>query len=224
MEAEGLAWHQPISYDRTALPFNNKSGVTEVLRYLNQDATDIGKPFPLDLDWYLIGFSQGSIITNQVYLNHLRNAPAGSRLAARRDHLKRAIAFGDPYREKNVDSGWWPDPPKKDTQGISDVRMTNTPSWWKSANRHGDLYSENPDTDAGLYRTSIYKIAAENSWSGGPAGMLMRLMDLLTPTDDIIPLFQAIIGGVMFLGNMSPHGGYNLDAPTEYIRAGLQGR
>jgi hypothetical protein len=224
MEAEGLAWHQPIAYDRFSLPFKNQTGVDEVLRFLNQPATDIGKPFPDDLDWYMLGFSQGSIITNKVWMQHLKFAAPGSRLAARREHLKRAIAFGDPWREKNADAGWWPDPPKPNTQGISDERMVDTPSWWKSANRHGDLYTENTDDEAGLYKTSIYKIAAENSWSGGPAGMLMRLMDLLTPTDDIIPVFQAIIGGVLFLGNMNPHGGYNLDAPTDYIRQGLLGR
>lgn len=223
MEAEGLAWHQPISYNRTKLPFDNASGVNEVLRFYGQTTLDNGRPFPADLDHYLLGFSQGSIITNKVWMQHLKNASAGSLLAARRDHLKRAIAFGDPWREKNSDAGWWPDPPKRDTQGISDQRMVDTPPWWKSANRHGDLYSENPDNEAGVYRTSIYKIAAENSWSGGPAGMLMRLMDLLTPTDDIIPVFQAIIGGVLFLGNMGPHGGYNLDAPTDYIRRGLRG-
>lgn len=225
LESEGLCWHQPIDYDRMALPFRNATGVSSCLEILNDDMIgppEDRRPFDDEVDVYLIGFSQGSIITNQLYLNHLRS-PKTPRLAARSRHLKRAIAFGDPYREKNADAGWWPDPPKPDTQGISDVRMTNTPPWWKSANRTGDLYTENPDNEAGLYRTSIYKIAAENSWSGGPAGMLQRIIDLLTPGDDIIPVFNAIVGGVMFLANMDPHGGYNLDAPTDYIRRGLRG-
>lgn len=221
LEQEGLCHHQPISYDRTALPFNNKSGVDEVLRFLNADHLDTGTPFPDDLPWFFLGFSQGSIITNQVWMRHLKNAASG-RLAARRDNLKRAIAFGDPWREKNADAGWWPDPPKPNTQGISDERMVDTPSFWKSANRTGDLYTENPDNEAGLNRTAIYKIAAENSWSGGPAGLLQRMMDFLTPADDILPLFDAIIGGVLFLGNMGPHGGYQLDAPTDYIRQGCR--
>lgn len=224
MEAEGLAWHQPISYDRTSLPFKNATGVNEVLRFYGQTTLDNGRPFPADLDHYLLGFSQGSIITNKVWMQHLKNAPAGSLLAARRDHLKRAIAFGDPWREKNVTAGWWPDEPEPGTQGISDQRMVDTPPFWKSANRKGDLYTNNPDNEVGLNRTAIYKIAAENSWSGGPAGLLQRMMDFLTPADDILPIFQAIIGGVMFLGNMDSHGGYNLDAPTDYIRQGLLGR
>ena len=218
LEQQGVCWWQPIAYDTVKLPFNNKSGREALLYQLNRTQLDFGRPFPPDHPYGLMGFSQGAIITNQVWLDHLRPASAGSLFAARRDHLTRAIAFGDPYREKDVDSGWWPDPPKKGTQGISDRRMDNTPTWWKSANRTGDLYTENPDDETGLYRTSIYKIAAENSWSGGPAGMLQRLMDLITPTDDLIPVVKAILGGVMFLGNMQSHGGYDLGPPLEYMR------
>ena len=216
LEQQGVCWWQPVGYDAARLPFNNKSGRDELKRLLSLRTLDNGRAFPPGTPWGLLGFSQGAIITNQVFLNDIR--PDNGVLHWRADSLTRAIAFGDPYREKNVDSGWWPDPPKPDTQGISDVRMTNTPHWWKSGNRTGDLYTENPDTEAGRNRTAIYKIAAENSWSGGPSGLLQRMMDFLTPTDDIIPLFQAIVGGVMFLGNMQSHGGYNLDAPIEYMR------
>lgn len=221
MEAEGLAVHQPIGYLNTALPFKSDTGVDELTRFLNADRLDTGYPFPETLPWYLLGFSEGSIVTGRIWLHKLRPARAGTRLAKRRDMLRRAISFGDPYREKNVCAEWVPDPPKTDTQGISEERLDDTPSWWKPHSRTGDLYSENPDNEAGLYRTSIYKIAAEGSWSGGPAGMLARIMDLLTPTDDIIPVFKAIIGGVLFLGNMGPHGMYDLDPPTDYIRQGL---
>jgi hypothetical protein len=218
LEAQGVCWWQPVGYDTVKLPFNNKSGRDELIRLLNM-RTLYGpngepRPFPEGTPHGIMGFSQGAIITNQVYLDHIRS---GS-LHWREKDLTRAIAFGDPYREKDVDSGWWSDPPKRGTQGISDRRMTNTPYWWKSANRSGDLYAENPDDETGLYRTSIYKIAAENSWSGGPAGMLQRLTDLLNPTDDILPIAKAILGGVMFLGNMQSHGGYDLGPPLEYMR------
>jgi hypothetical protein len=216
LEQEGRCWWQPVGYDTTALPFDNNSGRRELVRLIGNTTTEAGHPFPPGTPWGLMGFSQGAIITNSVFLDHIR--PATGSLHWRYTSLNRAIAFGDPYREKNADSGWWPDPPKKDTQGISDVRMTDTPYFWKSANRTGDLYAENPDNEAGLYRTSIYKIAAEGSWSGGPAGMLARILDLLTPSDDILPLVQAVLGGVLFLGNMKPHGGYNLDAPLAYMR------
>ena len=226
LEKEQLAWHQPIGYDSTRLPFNNKSGVDGVLSILHSDEIgppDDRRPFDDGVDVYMLGHSQGAIIVNQVWLNHLRRASGGSKLARRRDRLQRVVVFGDPYREKDADAGWWPDPPKPGTQGISDVRMVDTPPWWKTANRTGDLYTENEDNEVGLYKTSIYKIVSENQWWGGPAGMLARLMDLATPLDDVIPIIKAIMGGIMFVGNMDPHALYNLDAPTDYIRRGLKG-
>lgn len=216
LEQQGVCHWQPVGYDTTSLPFNNTSGRNELRRLLGQTTLDNGRPFPAGTPWGLMGFSQGAIITNSVFLDNIR--PENGSLHWRLDSLTRAIAFGDPYREKNADAGWWPDPPKPDTQGISDRRMTDTPYWWRSANRTGDLYTENPDNETGLYRTAIYKIAAENSWSGGPAGMLARMLDLLSPADDVLPLIQAILGGVLFLGNMAPHGGYDLSAPLEYMR------
>lgn len=218
IEQEGHCWWQPVGYDTVKMPFDNKGGRAALHRLVSSHMLygphGEERPFPPGTPWGLLGFSQGAIITNSFYLNHLRSGD----LKWREDSLTRAIAFGDPYREKNVDSGWWPDPPKPDTQGISDVRMTNTPHWWKSANRTGDLYTENPDNEVGLNRTAIYKIVAENSWSGGPAGILQRLKDFLTISDDIMPVAKSIMGGVMFLGNMQPHGGYNLEAPIEYMR------
>lgn len=227
LEAEGLCWHQPIGYRNNVIPFDNRSGVEAVIDILHRDRLGPlnDRPFDQNVDIYLLGFSQGAIITNQVYLQYLRPALGNdSLLSHRAKHLKRAIAFGDPYREKGVRAGWWPDEPDADTQGISDVRMTNTPPWWKSANRKGDLYSNNPDNEVGLNRTAIYKIVSENSWWGGQAGMLARVMDAFAdPFDGIIDITGAIMGGVMFVANMDPHGLYNLDAPMDYIRRGLKG-
>lgn len=222
LESQGVCHWKPIYYNNGALPFDNASGVNELVHQLNLPQIDgppgVLWPFPDDLPFGILGFSQGAIVTGKTWLHNLRPAAAGTRLAARRDHLKRAISFGDPYREKDVIADWVPDAPGPGTQGISDERMDNTPPFWKVHSRHGDLYSENPDNEAGLYRTSIYKIAAENSWSGGPAGMLARIIDLLTPMDDILPVAQAILGGILFLGNMSVHGGYNLDPCVEWMR------
>lgn len=228
LESEGLCRHQPVAYDRFALPFNNKSGIDEVVRLLSQDRLGPNNSweFPLDLPWYLLGFSQGAIIANRVWLDVLRNAPAGSRMAARRNALQRAITFGDPYREKNVCAEWVPDPPKPNTQGISDRRMDSTPPWWKVHSRTGDLYTENEsDTEVGLNCTAIYKVVSENSWVGGPASIFARLgVDFFAdPTDGMYDIAKAIIGGAMFLGNMGPHGAYDLNPPTDFIRRGLRG-
>ena len=220
LEAQGVCHWQPVGYDCVSLPFRNQTGVAELVRLLSCDRLGPNNswPFPDDLPWGLMGFSQGAIVTGKTWLQQLRPA-TGGRLAARRDHLRRAISFGDPYREKNVIAEWVPDPPKKGTQGISDVRMDNTPPWWKVHSRHGDLYSENPDDEVGLNRTAIYKIASENSWAGGPAALLNRILDAVTdPVDGVVDIALAILGGAMFLGRMESHGAYDLNPCIEHMR------
>jgi hypothetical protein len=51
--------------------------------------------------------------------------------------------------------------------------------------------------------------------------MLARVIDLLNPTDDLIPVTMAIIQAVMFVGNMSTHGEYNLDPAVQFLRERL---
>lgn len=211
-------WWQPIGYDNGRLPFNNQSGVNELKRLLGRTSMDNGRPFPIGAPWGMMGFSQGAIITSKVFLE-LRSAPPGSLMAARRDTLRRAIAFGSPYREKDVVAPWVPDPPKRGTQGISDVRITNTPSFWQEVSRTGDLYADNPDDEVGRNCTAVYKIVAESSWSGGPAGMLARVIDLLgNPFDGFIDIVKAIIKLAMFGANMGPHGIYDLGPCIEHMR------
>jgi len=217
LEQQGVAWHQPIGYNNGVLPFDNKSGINELKRLLRAHTMDNGRPFPPGTPWGLLGFSQGAIITSRVLLEDLR--PDNGPLHWRYNDLKRAIAFGNPYREKNVIAPWVPDPPKRDTQGISDVRITNTPPFWMEHARTGDGYAENPDNEIGLNRSAVYRIISENSWVGGPAGMLTRVIDLMgNPFDGFIDAAMSIIGFMMFAANMGPHGVYNLDPCIEWMR------
>lgn len=217
LEQQGLCWWQPVHYDTQALPFNNASGVRAFDALLNRTELDDGRggkrPFPAGTPWGMIIFSQGGIVGCKQFIamrrqNHWRL-----------NDLKAVVAYGNPYREKDVIAPWVPDPPKAGTQGISDTRMTDTPEYWREHARHGDMYAENPDNEVGLNRSAIYKIVAESSWSGGPAGLLDRVIDLMQdPTDGVLDIAKAIIGGAMFLGNMGPHGIYDLGPDTDFMR------
>lgn len=221
LEQQGVCWHQPIGYDNVALPFRNQTGVDELVKRIGM-TTLFGprgepRPFPVGTPFGVMGFSQGGIVTSRVLLENLR--PDNGSLHWRYKDLKRAIAFGNPYREKDVIAPWVPDPPKRGTQGISNVRITDTPPFWMEHSRHGDLYAENPDDEVGLNCTAIYKIVSESSWSGGPAGMLGRVIDLLgNPFDGFYDIARAIIRGAMFVGNMGPHGMYDLGPCVEWMR------
>jgi hypothetical protein len=219
LRAEGRALHFPTSYDRASLPFKNQTGVAELARRVGATVQDNGIKFPAGTPFAIGAFSQGSMIWYDFY--HQQLAP-GKPLNWRLKDLRGAIVCGDPCREMGVCVDWITDPPPKDHQGIMDKRWENTPWWMLEIARKGDRYTDNESVgDIGLFKTSVAKIITQNSWSGGPAGMLARVIDLLSPADDLIPIAMAIIQMVMFVGNMGVHGQYPLDPAVQFLRERL---
>lgn len=226
LSAEGRALHIRTYYDRWALPFKNQTGVQSLADMIGKTEfwydDGLGPKlikFPAGTPFAMGSFSQGSMVWHDFYHQYL--AP-GKPLNWRLKDLRGAIVCGDPCREKGVVADWIPDPPPADHQGIMDVRWENTPWWMLEIARKGDRYTDNEsEGEIGLYKTSVAKIVTENSWSGGPAGMLARLIDLLTPADDLIPVTMAIIQMIMFVGNMGTHGIYPLDPAVQFLRERL---
>ena len=214
LEQEGICRWQPIGYNNTVLPFDNKSGRDELRRLLSDK-----KLLPPGTPWGMAIFSQGGIVGTSTFLEMQKPSDP---LNWRMKDWRGTLAFGNPYREKDVVAEWVSDPPRHGTQGISNVRMSQTPQWWQEVSRTGDLYAENEDNDAGEFKTAIY-MAVQNQWSGDPNSLLNQLMELSSqPIVEALPLIQAITSGVMFLGNMAPHGGYDLGPCIDYMRSRLK--
>lgn len=222
LQSEGRAIRRPTWYVNNTIPFSTrKSGLPELARRLGQTTQDDGITFPEGTPWGLGGFSEGGFLISLFYKEYL--AP-GKPLHWRLKDLRGVICAGSPYREKGVVAEWIPDPPAPDRQGISDVRLQNTPWWWKEVAREGDLYTDNQsEGDRALFKTSIYKIVAEGQFRGGQAGFLARVIDLLNPSDDLIPLALSIFDGMRFLVDMRPHGLYNMVPALDFMRARLAG-
>lgn len=225
LEAEGRALHFPTSYNRTKLPFDNKSGVLELARRVGATVQDNGVKFPAGTPWIGGAFSQGSMIWCDFYKQYLL---PGKPLNWRLKDLRAAIVCGNPDREKGKVASWITDPPAADHQGIMDTadRMGGewpTPWWWLEIARAGDAYTDNESTgERGLNKTAIAKIITENKWSGGPAGLLARLGDLVTgPMDDLVPIALSLYDMIRFAGNMSVHGTYDLDPAVQFCRERL---
>lgn len=219
LHAEGRALHFPTWYVNNTIPFKTRTGITELARRVGQTVQDNGVKFPAGTPWGLGGFSEGGLLISKFYLEYLQ---PGQPLHWRLKDLRGVICCGSPYREKGVVAEWVPDPPAPDRQGISDVRLSNTPWWWKEVARTGDLYTDNQsEGDAALFKTMVYKIVAEGSFSGGQAGFLARVIDLLQPTDDLIPVALAIFDGMRFLTNMGPHGVYDMNPAIQFMRERL---
>jgi hypothetical protein len=216
---EGRALHFPTFYRNNTIPFQTQTGVLELARRVGQTVQDNGVKFPAGTPWVLGGFSEGALAIAKFYLNYLQ---PGQTLHWRAKDLRGVISAGSAYREKGVCAEWIPDPPARDHQGLSDVRLVNTPWWWKEIARKGDLYTDNESSgDRALFKTSIYKIVAEGKWSGGPAGFLSRVIDLLSPADDMLPVALAIFDGMRFAANMAPHGVYDMRPAAQFLRERL---
>ena len=221
LRAEGRALHFPTYYRNNTIPFSTQTGVVEMARRVGQTVQDNGVKFPAGTPWAMGGFSEGALLISDFYDQYLK---PGKPLNWRLKDLRGVLAAGNPRREKGVVAEWIPDPPAPDRQGLSDDRLVNTPWWWKEIARHGDLYTDNQSSgDQALFKTCIYKIVAKGSWSGGEAGFLARVIDLLIPADDLIPLALAIFDGMRFVADMSPHGMYNMDPAVQFLRDQLAG-
>lgn len=219
LRAEGRALHFPTQYVNNAIPFKTQTAVTELARRVGQTVQDNGVRFPAGTPFMLGGFSEGSMAVFEFYHQFL--AP-GKPLHWRLKDLRGVISAGSPHREKGVVVPWIADPPAPDRQGLSDVRTIGTPDWWIEVARRGDLYTDNQsDGDRALFKTMCYKIIAKGQFSGGAAGFLARVMDLLQPTDDLIPVALSIWDGLKFVGDMGPHGIYPMDDAVQFARERL---
>lgn len=216
LRAEGRALHFPTWYVNNTIPFRTQTGVVEMARRVGQTVQDNGVKFPPGTPFALGGFSEGAMVVYEFYHQYL--AP-GKPLNWRLKDLRAVLSCGSPHREKGVVAEWVPDPPAPDRQGLSDVRMVETPDWWKEVARKGDLYTDNEsEGDRALFKTMCYKIIAKGQFSGGQAGFLARVIDLLSPTDDLIPVALAIFDGLRFVSNMSPHGAYDMGPAIQFMR------
>lgn len=216
---EGRALHFPTFYTNNAIPFKTQTGVDELARRLRLTVQDNGIKFPPGTPYTLGGFSEGAIAVYEFYHQYL--AP-GKPLDWRLKDLRGVVSVGSPHREKGVVAEWVTDPPDPDRQGLSDVRWVNTPWWWKEIARKGDLYTDNQSSgDRALFKTMCYKIIAKGQFTGGPAGFLARVIDLLNPTDDLIPVALAIYDAMKFGINMSPHMVHDMAPAVQFMRGQL---
>jgi hypothetical protein len=221
LRAEGKALHFPTFYTNNAIPFKTQTAVTELARRIGSTVIhDPGMPapvkFPAGTPWLLGGFSEGALAIYAFYNEYL--AP-GKPLHWRLRDLRGVISAGSAHREKGVCVPWIADPPPTDHQGLSDDRWVNTPWWWIEIARKGDLYTDNQSSgDRALFKTMCYKLIAKGQFSGGSAGFLARVIDLLNPADDLIPVALAVYDGMRFVGNMGPHGQYPMEHAVQFAK------
>lgn len=134
--------------------------------------------------------------------------------------LEKVVAIGNPYRERNV--AWNVDnkTAKPGTQGISDDRLVNTPTWWREMAHTGDIYTENEVSNAGEFKTSIYKLI-QGQLIGGQDSLFSQLIELVgNPFGEGWAAAMAIVSGIKFAAaGTGPHVNYPIQPAIDYLRA-----
>jgi hypothetical protein len=227
LEAEGLCRHQPIGYNNSALPFDNNSGVKELVRLVGATVLDNGVPFPAGTPWSLGIFSQGSIVGSYFYFNYLQ---PGQSLAWRVPDLKGVLAYGNPCRQTDSIAPWaqsWIT--KSGTHGLDPYQrfglpgLPSKPANWMDVYREGDIFAENGDDKASQIKSAVYE-AVMNDFFSNPASIAAQVGDLFeTPMTEVIGIVMAIISGIVFLGdNPSPHySPYDISGGVAWMRGQL---
>lgn len=222
LQNQGVCYWKPIWYANGDLPFNNKSGINELLNQVGSlriagpeiNGVQVWWDFGPTVPWGIEGFSQGAMIVSEFMEQHV--LPENGRLHWRLATFKRGLALGNPRREYGVCAPWADNPPESNTQGImGDLKGKGTfvttgtalqGRWAENAN-DDDMFAENTRDSKGMDKTAIAKIITENSWFGGEAALMARLLALLgNPVGEGLAAALALISAIRFLAaNPNPH-------------------
>lgn len=209
LQRQGVCYWQPVWYDCQSIPFNNPNGIEALTWLIGSTVLPSGQPFPPGTPWGLIIFSQGAMVgCDFMRQKVLNNGP----LAWRLKDFKRGLAFGNPDRAADAICSWATSPPSKGTGGIMvDDRFVTvgTPleGKWAENARHGDMFAEGGTDAEGLNKSAIAKIVTQNSWAGGDAALLSRLIAIMgNIPQQSLPVILAIVSAMKFaVANPNPH-------------------
>lgn len=219
---EGQYRWQPIGYPAQAIPMGPSilAGKDELARQLTLHQDQV-----IRCGAALLGYSQGAIVISEVWEYDIK--PEGGRLHWAKPHLRKAVTWGNPSREKGavyLDAGGPPSPPKN--QGVTGQLMTDTPTWWRNHAHKGDLYADCPDDESGENRTAIWKIIREGDGFRGPDSLLRQVLELAGVSRDgsriaeLTGMFKAMMDAMVFFGSgTKAHINYSTAEAVAYLRS-----
>jgi hypothetical protein len=229
LEAEGLCHHQPIGYNNGPIPFDNASGVNELVRLVGSEVMDNLVPFPKGTPWSLGGFSQGGIVICDFYFDYL--AP-GKPLDWRTPDLKGVLAYGNPGRQTGSIADWArPWIKENGTQGLDPRRRfglsgyPNKPDFWVDVYRGGDIFAENSNDKASEIKAAVYQAVARADFFSNPFSLAAQIADMFgEPVNEVLGIVMAIVSGVTFLGDTpNPHySPYDISGGVVWMRNRLR--
>lgn len=166
----------------------------------------------------LAGYSQGAIVTSQVYKHDLAD-PAGV-LHDRLSDVVSGVTWGNPMREAGHT---FPGDFHRPTgRGIAGDRLAGTPRWWRDYAHKGDIYTDTPNDDTGQVQTFIYNVVMAN-WAGSPDSIAAQVSQVTGASlGETLVVTRAVLDGLGFVLATPPtaqHINYDITPAVEYLRS-----
>lgn len=213
---------RPVAYPAAPFPMGKSidAGVAEAIRICEEERAAIER-----YGASVIGYSQGAYIIAVLWETHIK--PENGRLHWMAAHMIKAVAIGNPKREKGK---VWPDPGAEmagpNTCGVDEENMVDTPSWWRNYAHKGDLYTAAEDDESRENKTACWKVIRGTKVFSGPDSLLSQVLEALGVKQDagqiveIIGIFKAILDAGMFFGKgTGPHVNYSVQPAIEFLAA-----
>ena len=211
---------QPIGYPATAVPMGPSiaAGRTELATQMARHRGRIERH-----GCALAGYSQGAIVVSETWAQDIT---AGGPLAWAKPHVRKAVTWGNPSRERGK---VWPDAGGRSSGpgrgGVTGALMTGTPDWWRDYAHAGDLYTDVGDDESGENRTAIWQIIRDGNIAKGPDSLLRQFLELAGVVRDgpqiaeVTAMFQAMLDALIFFGQQTrPHTNYSTSEAIAYLR------
>lgn len=213
---------QPVGYSARAVPMAGSitEGRAELVNQFN-----IHRDQVIRRGAALAGYSQGAIIVGETWEEDIK--PPTGVLHWAYPHVKKAVCWGNPMREKGK---VWPDaggaPSPKNHMGVTGKLMVDTPDWWRNYAHAGDLYSDCPDDESTEDRTAIWQIIRNGDFMSGPDSLLNQVMELFGVRQDAhqiseaTGMFKAMMDALVFFGKQTgPHVNYSVAEAIAYLKS-----
>lgn len=209
LEKQGRVRVQPVGYNNTRKPFDNVSGVREMIRLVHDPVV-----LPFGTLWAIDSHSQGSIVDCDFYEQEV--APNRGRWPY--SHYRGGVRFGNPRRPMDTVAPWIADPPPKGTEGLDPDCLDEATPGVEECARDGDLYTNKKRGAAGDYTEAVYMAVARGKLTG-PDGLVKEIGNIakiFANPIGVFALFQAIITGVSGLITLREHGEFDLRPCIEH--------
>lgn len=233
--ADGLWIRQPVGYPALVFPMRQSylqgvdQAVDDILRH--ERTTMVAFPH---CKIALSGYSQGALVTDTLWRDEFLH-PTG-RLHHLLDRVVCIVNWGDPMRAPGICRGnelaGFPVPGKLDghtTGGIAGpncLTAAQTPDFLYSRNNITDLYGSAPvgddpwhkETQVGHDERLVYEAVMDFDGSDVMAWIEEFAKVLTMPLTHVVPLFDAILNGMRFVGSgFAGHGAYEIEWAVRHL-------